>query len=752
VTLEDIVAKIYREEPSDRLILVHLQGRDGQYQSIPQTLSTDVADGLNKLGISKLYSHQAESIDLVQKGHNIVIATPTASGKTLCYNAPVLSRLSENPKARALYLFPTKALSADQSTGLRQMLSVMGMDRRMHTYDGDTPPNIRKILRDEGSIILTNPDMLHGGILPHHTKWVQLFENLEFVIIDELHQYRGVFGSHMANVIRRLKRIATFYGSKPKFIMSSATINNPGMLAQKIIEEDVVVVKDDGSPKGDKYFLIYNPPIVDAQLGLRKSITFESVRLATEMLSSNVQTIVFARSRVKTEQILGLLKKNVAAFGIDQKRIRGYRGGYLPLERREIEKGLKDGTVLGVVSTNALELGIDIGQLEAAVIAGYPGTISSLRQQAGRSGRKQQASLALLVLSNSALDQYIFKNPEFIIKSQPEAGLVNPDNLYVMISHIKCAAFELPFVDGERFGTAEISPILEHLENHGVVNHTSGRWYWMTDKYPADEISLRNAAEGNVTIHDATTGNTIGEIDTFSAPMLVHDQAIYIHEGVTYHVDKLDFEKKKAFVRKVNVDYYTDANLQVSLSVLDVSEEGRISTSKSGWGEVSVTVLTSVFKKVKMTTHENLGWGEVHLPERPMDTVSWWLILGDSIVESFTPGDLASAMKGLGNLLTSVLPLSLMCDPKDLGLHVEVKSPHFGNPTIFVYEMNAGGVGLSEHIFDMNTQPIQMALDTLDGCVCESGCPACVGPPGETEPDTKIQTRKLINLLLSRVD
>ncbi|MEZ4812266.1 MAG: DEAD/DEAH box helicase [Caldisericia bacterium] len=744
----DIVAQIYQRESSDRLTLIHFKSREGEFSDIPTFIPEVIRDGLSKMGIKSLYSHQADAIELAQSRKNVVIATATASGKTLCYNIPVLSKLAVKPESRSLYLFPTKALSSDQSTGLKQLMEEIGLKKQMHTYDGDTPPNIRQVLRKSGSIILTNPDMLHTAILPHHTKWTQLFENLDFIIIDELHQYRGVFGSHLANVIRRLKRIANFYWSHPQFIMSSATINNPADLASKIIEEDVEVVDKDGSPHGDNYLFVYNPPVVDAQMGFRKSVTFEAVRFALDCLKDEIQTIVFARSRVRVEQILSLLKDGVKRLNISQDKIRGYRGGYLPLERREIEKGLRDGSVLGVVSTNALELGIDIGQLEAAVIAGYPGSIASLRQQIGRAGRKQQSSLGILVLSNNPLDQYIFSHPKFLVESSPESGLINPDNLYVMISHIKCAAFELPFVDGERFGTAEITPILEHLRENGVVNHSNGRWFWMTDKYPADEISLRNASEGNVTIHDVSSGRTIGEIDMFSAPMLVHDQAIYIHEGVTYHVDKLDFNERKAFIRRVKVDYFTDANLQVSVSVLRENNESEFDAFKVGSGEISVTALTSVFKKVKMSTHENLGWGEIHLPEMPMDTTSWWLNLDANLEMKYTQSELGLGLQGIGNLLIGILPINLMCDPKDLALHVMVKSPHFRLPTIFIYETNAGGVGLSENIFDMGKQALFMARDVVKTCKCKDGCPACVGPPSIGAPSSKAITIKVLNDLI----
>lgn len=751
MTIEELVSKIFNRSAKDDATIIHFSGKNGSFLPIPDHIPHNLRSALEKLSINELYIHQAQAIEAALSKKNTVIATPTASGKTLCFNIPVLSEIAENPSARALYLYPTKALSADQSVGLQDIIDASGLPIKMHTYDGDTPVSARQVLRNEGSIILTNPDMLHSAILPQHTKWINLFENLKYVVIDELHQYRGVFGSHMANLIRRLRRICTFYGSRPVFIMSSATIKNPGELASNLIEDDVVVISDDGSPRGDKYLVVYNPPIVEPQLRLRRSVMFEARKFAAELIKNGIQTIVFARARTTVENILRLLKDDARSNGISPESIRGYRGGYLPLERREIEKGLRDGRILGVVSTNALELGIDIGRLEAAIVAGYPGTIASLRQQMGRAGRKQQSSLGILILSGSPLDQYIAQNPKFLLTSPPESGLINPDNLYIMVSHIKCAAFELPFIDGENFGRAEITPVLEHLEGHGVVNHANGKWFWMTEVYPADEVSLRNAAKENVVIMDTTDApniRTIGEVDLFGAPMLVHDQAVYIHEGVSYHVDKLDFEARKAFVRRVNVDYYTDANLEVSLSVLDELGRNDIPSNTTGFGEVSVTAITTLFKKIKMNTHENLGFGEVRLPERPMDTTSWWLVVSQRIVSEFSPNDLANALKGLGNLLIGILPLPLMCDPRDLSLHVQVKSPHFGRPTIFIYETNAGGVGLSQHIFDLGSQSLAMALETLDRCGCADGCPACIGPAGETEAGTKGKTRKLIGMMM----
>ncbi|HZK34065.1 MAG TPA: DEAD/DEAH box helicase, partial [Bacillota bacterium] len=579
-----------RNKPATMSNITHweeVEEREAVYGPFPDSLRQELIDVLAKKGISRLYSHQSKAIGLVDQGKNLVVVTPTASGKTLCYNLPVVNSILSNDDARALYLFPTKALSQDQVSELHEMLSMLDHPIKTYTYDGDTPVGARKAIRQAGHIVVTNPDMLHSGIMPHHTKWVKLFENLKYVVIDEVHTYRGVFGSHMANVIRRLRRICRFYGSDPQFISCSATIANPKELTERIIGQETDLLQENGAPSGKKHLIFYNPPVVNRQLGIRKSSALESRKLATSFLLNGIQTIVFARSRLLVEVLITYLKQVLKDKLGKSTSIRGYRGGYLPNQRREIEKGLRDGSIMGVVSTNALELGIDIGRLQVCIMCGYPGTIASTWQQAGRAGRRSDASIAIMVASSNPLDQYIIQHPEYFLKANPEMGLISPNNLYILMSHVKCATFELPFEDGEDFGVDTLNGILEYLEDEKVLRHVGGRWHWMADNFPANSVSLRSAADENFIIIDISLPQhrVIGEIDRFSAPMFLHEEAIYIHEGQQFQVEKLDFEEKKAYVTRVDVDYYTDANLAVNLKVLDVFKSQEDEGIGRGCGE-----------------------------------------------------------------------------------------------------------------------------------------------------------------------
>ena len=591
-----------------------LPAHPGVYEPIPSFVPHELTELLRKKGIEKLYSHQARSLQEVQRGRDIVVVTPTASGKTLCYNLPVIKTLLENEEARALYLFPTKALAQDQVAELMVWSEELGGHIKTYTYDGDTPGDARKAIRSAGSIVVTNPDMLHSGILPHHTKWMRLFENLRYVVIDELHTYRGVFGSHVANVLRRLHRICQFYGSNPQFICTSATIANPKEHGESLLGRPVTVIDDNGAPRGQKEILFYNPPVVNKPLGIRRSSLLEAEAVAHELIAASIPTIVFARSRLDTEVLVTYLRKSFHKLGDTTEKIRAYRGGYLPKQRRQIERDLRDGKVLGVVSTNALELGIDIGTLQAAVLTGYPGTIASTWQQIGRAGRSNEPSIAILVANSSPLNQFMIQNPDYFMDKGAEFARINPNNLYILVSHLKCASFELPFVQGEKFGDVDPEEILEYLAEEMVLRRVDDRWYWMSENYPAVEISLRSASTENFAIIDTTDGQTrvIGEVDRFSAPMLVHEGAIYIHESNQYHIDKLDWERQKAYARQVDVDYYTDANLAVDLKVLDVFEKEDLPHVKRNWGEVMVVAKTHMYKKIKFYTHENIGWVRFH--------------------------------------------------------------------------------------------------------------------------------------------
>jgi DEAD/DEAH box helicase domain-containing protein len=680
------------------------QPREGAFAEFPPSVDPRLVAVLNGRGIERLFTHQADAIRAAQRGDNFVVVTPTASGKTLCYNIPVLNSLLENADSRAIYLFPTKALSQDQLDELHALITALDVDIKTYTYDGDTPVNARKAIRAAGHVVITNPDMLHTGILPHHTKWVKLFENLKYVVIDEVHQYRGVFGSHLANVIRRLKRICKWYGTNPTFMLSSATIANPEELARKLIEEDVVVVDHDGSPKGEKHILFYNPPVVNRELGIRRSSVHEARSLAKNFILNDIQTIIFARSRNTVEILLSYLKEDMKRSRKGEDKVRGYRGGYLPQQRREIERGLREGDVRGVVATNALELGIDIGQLDACVITGYPGTITSTWQQAGRAGRRADVSCAVLVASSAPLDQYIITHPDYFFSQSPEHALVNPDNLLILLSHIKCAAFELPFEEEERYGDQAITQILEFLEEQGVLHKAGDTYHWSAESYPADEISLRTAARDNVVIIDTTEAEprVVGEVDSFSAPTMVHEEAIYMHEGDQYQIDTLDWEGKKAYATQVDVDYYTDANLAVQVRVIDEFESKELEGCSRAHGEVVVTALPTIYKKIKLWTHENVGWGDVRLPEQEMQTTAYWLSLHDSATGMFVPSDVESGLVGLANVLVNVAPLFLMCDPGDIGVKPEVRSPHTREATIYIYDRVPAGIGFAEKLYSIH--------------------------------------------------
>lgn len=752
----DIEAVIneFRVEPQFAQNVVEwrtIPAREAQLRPFPEGLRPEVVEALRKRGVTQLYSHQAEAIEHVAAGRNTAVVTGTASGKTLCYNVPVLNALAEDDSTRALYIFPTKALAQDQYATLHSLIEAAELPIKTHTYDGDTPANIRRMIRSAGHIVLTNPDMLHSGILPHHTKWHNLFENLQYVVIDEMHGYRGVFGSHMANVLRRLKRICRHYGSDPVFIFASATIANPGDLASRLIEDDVAVVDNDGAPHGRREVVFYNPPVVNRQLGIRRSVVLESNRIATFLLERKVHTIVFARARTTAEVMLTYLRESLPTDLDGRNAVRGYRGGYLPGQRREIERGLRDGTVQGVVSTNALELGVDIGSLDACVMVGYPGTIASSLQQAGRAGRRDTPSLSVMVGSSAPMDQFIMGNPAYFFDRSPEHGLINPDNLLVLLDHVKCAAFELPFRDGDSFGHEQPTELLEYLADHRVLHHSGNTWYWTEQTYPAEEISLRTAARENVVIIDQ--GNTgkprvIGEIDTFAAPMLVHTDAIYIHEGQQYHVDRLDWDEKKAYIHPVNVDYYTDASLSVRVQVIDQFSDGPPEAERHH-GEVLVGGIVTQFKKIKLHTHENVGWGRVHIPEEQMHTTSYWLSLPAATTGTLPEPDLEGAVMGLANLLRNVTPVYLMADPRDIGVFPQVKSPHTGRSTIFLYDQYPGGVGFSEKLYELHEDLLRACLDLVSACACEAGCPSCVGPVDEVGEQARMNTTGMLRYMLT---
>ncbi len=722
-----------------------LPAREARYANWPEAVRPEVIGALKSRGVTRPYIHQAQAVTHALDGKDVCVVTPTASGKTLCYNVPILNAILENEDVRALYLFPTKALSQDQVAELYELITAMDVDIKTYTYDGDTPAAARKAIRQAGHVVVTNPDMLHSNILPHHTKWVKLFENLRFIVIDEIHSYRGIFGANLANVLRRLLRLCRFYGSNPQFILCSATIANPGELASQLTGREVALVDRSGAPSGEKHVIFYNPPVVNRQLGIRKSALNETRELALMLLKNRVPAIVFARSRIQVEVLTKAMKETRSDALGKSGSVRGYRGGYLPQERREIERGLRSGTVDMVVSTNALELGIDIGSLDACLLCGYPGTIASTWQQAGRAGRRMGSSLTVLVASSAPIDQYIISHPEYFFAQSPENALTNPDNLYVLLNHFKCAAYELPFREDEGFGNAPgYDSLLQYLEESGIVRHVDGGYYWSAEDFPASEISLRTAMTENFLIMDVTDParvRVVGEMDRFTVPMLLHENAIYLHEGAQYQVEKLDFDACKAFIRRVNVDYYTDADLNISLSLLDIARQ----EEHAAHGEVKVTSLVKIFKKMKFDTGESLGYGPVRLPETDMHTTAMWLTLPPAVAGGYSNDSLQNGMMGISNLLRIVAPLYLMCSPRDLAVSYQVKCPFTDLPTLILYDNCPGGIGLSEKAFLMRRMLITHAAGVVKGCGCENGCPSCAGPENQIGRDGKRTAARLLD-------
>ncbi len=822
----------------------HIPARAARYAAFPATLDPRLVTMARRLGISPLYTHQAQAVEAVLAGQNIVLVTGTASGKSLAYHLPTLQFALRNPASSALYLFPTKALAQDQATVLSGLIDALEPDKSIpfHVYDGDTPQSHRTQIRREGGIIISNPDMLHMGILPYHTRWARFFENLQLVALDELHTYRGILGSHMANVLRRLRRVCRFHGSDPVFVCTSATIANPRELAEQLIEAPVALINEDGSPRGEKHIILYNPPTLDEKLGLRRSYTLETRSIAGRFLAANTQTIVFARARLTTEVLLGYLRDEVEREGIEAGSVRGYRGGYLPLERREIERGLRAGDVRGVVATNALELGVDIGSLGAAVLAGYPGTIASTWQQFGRAGRRADVSVGVLVASGAPLDQYIVTHPRYLFESSPEHALINPDNLVILVNHLRCATYELPFERGEAFGGfAEATDVLDLLAEESGEIHFSGNVYrWVSDAYPAAGFSLRTNTQDVVIIQEnsAPPGDpegevrpqVIGEVDRHSAPILVYEGAVYLHEGTPYLIETLDWSQGVALARRTAVDYYTLATSSTSVQIEEIAESALEGDCVKEHGQVIVTTQASGYRLIRRYTHETLGYGQIDLPPQQFETTAYWFYLTPDLTTrleetnillkpndygpnwpqqrdaarrrdgrrctqcgaperpdrqhdvhhlrpfrefGYVPGQnenyreanqlenlvtlcqtchravesaqgTRSALGGLANVLHNLATLYLMCSPNDIGVVAEQRSTATKAPTITIYDHAPGGLGFSVRLYDLHARLLRGALDIVRDCSCTHGCPACVGPIGESEMDAKVLTLALL--------
>ncbi len=757
-----------------------LEPQAASHAPIPEGLAPVLQAALARRGIRSLYTHQAEAIEAALAGRHVVVATPTASGKSLCFHLPVLNALCEDADASALFLYPTKALSRDQEHNLRELINGSGLDLAATVYDGDTPGDARRVARERCRIVLTNPDMLHAGILPSHARWATFLRGLRYIVLDELHTYRGVFGSHMAHVLARLLRVARFHGQAPQVIAATATIGNPREHAAQLLGvpvDQVTLVANSGAPRATRRVFIYNPPVVNEELGIRASTLKQAVSLTADLVRARIPTILFGPSRNSVEVMLKYLRAKVGDGagppGAASHAIMGYRGGYLPQQRRAIEQGLRNGEILCVVATNALELGIDIGDLDAVVCAGYPGSVAGTWQRFGRAGRRGDQSIALLVCSSSALDQYLAREPEYLLAGNAEEARIDPTNIEILIQHLKCACFEVPFelsaagtrvaaplpARGEGYaglGVDETRDALEYLGQHGLVHASGGRYHWTGEAFPATHVSLRNIGWDNFVIIDVATQQSIGELDWRAAHTMLHEQAIYQQDAEQFQVERLDFDNHKAFVRKVEPDYFTTALTYRTVSVIETHRTGRLGPAELGAGDIKVLEKVTGYKKIKFFTHENAGYGDVHLPEIQMHTTSFWLTLREDFVARFAlpRATFIDALRGVGRALETVSTLALMCDPRDIGQtlgdggsdagHDEAqgggeapgRNPSAGklggfDPTVFLFDAHPGGVGLAPRIFERAEELLERASLLVEHCPCPSGCPACVGPVAE---------------------
>lgn len=731
------VARWHREPP-----------REGVTADFPGWTPAPVRDAFRRAGVERLWSHQREAAEHARAGRHVAVVTPTASGKSVCFHLPVLTALLDERPGRSLYLFPTKALSRDQMAAFGKLATGLPRDVRAGVFDGDTPPGERKALRAAGDVIVTNPYMLHSGVLPHHARWASLFRDLRHVVVDEMHTLTGVFGSHVGNVLRRLRRICRHHGSDPTFILCSATIGNPGELAEALIGSPVEVVSRCGAPAPERNLLVFNPPVVDAATGARASAVEESRRIAAEALRAGLQTIVFARSRTSVEVLTKYLKDTAGEMGLPDDAVRGYRGGYLPNLRRDVERGLREGTVRAVVATNALELGIDIGGLDVVVIAGWPGRASSARQQAGRCGRRDRQGTAILVARSDPADQYVVQHPEALTQGFAERAAIDPSNALIFESQLRCAAFELPFREGEEFhGNARTAEILGRMALPGGPLHRSGgRYHWCDTAFPADTVSLDGAEIDNVAIYDLDARVVLAEVDRPSAPFFVHEGAIYGHQGETFYVERFDWDGRRAYVRKVDCDYYTEAEAETEVRITATDAADDLATFSAARGAVLVTTQVPLFKKIRYYTLENVGCGAITLPAEQMGTAAAWLDVGPDLAARvrILEGGRSQALRGVAALVRSVATVFLRCDRADLRVHSEAQAAGSNLPRIVLFDRVPGGVGLAEATFASLRSILPAAEEIVRTCACARGCPACVGPPGDVGAYGKDVARELL--------
>ena len=786
-----------------------------EFAALPADLDERLVRGLRRRGIEQLYSHQREAVSAALSGRHVITATPTASGKSHCLHLPVLDALAKDATASAIYLYPTKALSRDQEHDLHGLIRDAELAIPALVYDGDTPDDARRAARSQGRLVLTNPDMLHASILPNHARWARVFQNLKYVVIDELHTYRGVFGSHMAHVITRLKRIAEFHGSRPRFVTATATIGNPREHAARLLglePDDVTVVSSSGAPTAERRLFLYNPPIVNAELGIRGSALKHAVKLAVDLLAARVPSIIFAGSRSSVEVMLKYIREK--SPGVPADAIFGYRGGYLPDKRRAIEKGLREGAIRCVVATNALELGIDIGDLDAVICVGYPGSIAATWQRFGRAGRRGEKSIAVMVLNSRATDQFMANQPDYVLDANAEEARIDPDNVEILVQHLKCAAFELSFRLGPvgpdsaaAHAASSVPPVsrpdaqlgpglpqpdlsrryagldedatreaLDYLARQGLLHSSRGQYSWTGDTSPASHVSLRSISWDNFVIIDAEENCTLAELDWRSTHTMLHEQAIYQHDAAQYQVERLDYDNHKAFVRRVEPDYFTTALTHSRVTILDTTAERGVLQGKLCHGDIKVVETVTGYKKIKFFTHENAGYGEVHLPDLEMHTTGFWWILGEECLGvhgRWSKALIIDGLRGAGAALETVASIALMCEPRDIGRTLgsddgaseadgsfaasgvgygaaerregvtdgrfgptvfspDVSSPD-GLPTtgflpsLFLFDALPGGVGLARRIYERTEELMARAAALISSCPCTSGCPACVG-------------------------
>jgi DEAD/DEAH box helicase domain-containing protein len=716
--------------------IVHLEDvppREATPGSLERPLDSRLQASLEAMGVETLYAHQTEAINALRQGKNVIVATPAASGKSLCYHLPVLEALMDDRSARAMYIFPTKALAQDQSKTLARLIPDGGRVRQ-GIFDGDTPSQDRADVRRYSQVLITNPDMLHVGIMPNHRAWYRFLRGLRYVVIDEAHIYRGVFGSHVANVIRRLRRLCQRFGSDPQFILCSATIANPGEHAERLVGLPFHVVDQDSAPYGGKDFVFWNPPMIDMAKGSRRSTNTEAAQLFAELLRRYVRTLTFVRSRRTAELLYVYVRDNLKlSHPAIARRVAPYRASYLPEHRRAIERDLYEGRLLGLTTTNAMELGIDIGDLDATVLTGYPGTISSAWQQAGRSGRRGERSLSVLVALDNPLDQYLMRHPESFFGKPHESARISPGNPYILKPHLLCAAYEAPLVmeDTELFGP-DLLFYADELVEDGFLHVRSGRWHLTADlDYPAQEVNIRSTSGRSYTLVEKDSGVILETVEEMSAFMQLHPGGIYLHQGEQYLITDLDLESRTAYAVQTDVPYYTQTRDFTDTRILSVFKQKPAGTTQVYLGEVTVSTKVVGFKRKAHITEEVLGEEYISLPPQSYDTIAIWFDVPRDTLDYIHRQclDLMGGLHAVEHAAIGVLPLFAMCDRNDIGGISTPLHPDTGRPQVFIHDGHPGGVGITEHGYEIIEDLWKATLDVISECPCESGCPGCIQSP-----------------------